>query len=1289
MKKKKTVKTRMLSLFLVLLLLTGSVSSVRAEEAAGTEAAGSETTKEQIVESGESVGFGEQGSVPGSAESTEAGQNAEGNTDAEKSDGTTAAKKDEEASSDKNASNQSAVKKEEKAKAASDEDKMEAAGAGEGEEKQAKTGVGLTATLRVDGYGKSVLYPTSVTLPDTYKPLVGEDGYGFTEARVGEDPGYYTPLHLMAQYCVDKNIDPTNKTNGIDISDGFLTNFLGAKSELDTYFMFEVNNICPNDGRGNLYTLVNCPLSRGDNVVVYDWYWSENSAYAYFTEENMHANVGTAFTVTLLSNDGMGYTTGPCQGADILVQQESGVPLSEKDYIIKNKTDENGNTKVTINKTGTYLLTAERKGSNGYHELNRPFAKVKVDETIAMTDKEAVEDAKNKIDLGDVSAVGDNMELPSSGANGTSVTWKLKNEEKDGKYVSTSIGTKWYFNRPVKNDVTLILVATLTKGEAVAEKEVQITLKGKSAKLAGLSVNYGELNFDPNVQNYEVYVPLKDTQNQDINNLEVSIDFGECSQVNVNGSALFGGSASISVPLNKDNQDTIINIESKVSSTVGEPSSYSEITTITVKRVIPGEPLPELPASWGTHLGKENNNSVTDIKTPIKNGELLWQSSNKGNAFFGSPGYPIVVDDKLYVARNSELQVLDAKTGNAIKSVKLAEVLSSFYSYITYGEGKIFVPLNDGSVQCFNAKTLESLFITQIPEKGMQGLSAIHYKNGVIYVGYTDGGNVGKTKGGVIAYKTEDQNKDNPIEKVSPLWKYEGKNGFYGTGAITVEREGNFYVVVGGDDGKMLSFDPISGELKGELQLQGGIRCAVVEAEGYIWTTSYDSKNAGYLYKLAIDAEGKITTVKERNLPSKSTSSPVVVGGKVYVTGGIEGINAKGFFAVYDADLKMLNSVETKGQLRTPTVTTAYRDNYVYFAENVSPGSLYVAKVTENNEITISTLYTPDREDNQNCSMANIVVGPDGTIYYGNDSSYLFAIRGEFGEVPEKPDGGTDPDGGDGGKDDGNNDGSANDNTAGTTPSLKPDKKPTTAVSAQSFAPRKRTVKVNAATKNNASSESNIVNAIQQSYDKKETSLTIKNPPEVVGAEVFKQLARYPEFRLVFDCGAYTLSMKGSDITNVNATLTMKLLEMENTLSEEDAERYGNYQRLMFAQEGPLPGKITVVYKLGEQFEQSKALYLYDLLGNTEAQEVILQKPYSMFVLENGGEFILSDQKVEEAQEAEIVEISEEIKPVNEKTTGIPVWIYLFIGLGAGALISGLITVKVMNARKRKDTWEK
>ena len=82
MKKKKTVKTRILSLFLILLLLTGSVSGVHAEEAAGAEAAGSETTKEQVVESGDSSGSGDQGNVPESTGSTD------GSADAKKDEAT-------------------------------------------------------------------------------------------------------------------------------------------------------------------------------------------------------------------------------------------------------------------------------------------------------------------------------------------------------------------------------------------------------------------------------------------------------------------------------------------------------------------------------------------------------------------------------------------------------------------------------------------------------------------------------------------------------------------------------------------------------------------------------------------------------------------------------------------------------------------------------------------------------------------------------------------------------------------------------------------------------------------------------------------------------------------------------------------------------------------------------------------------------------------------------------------------------------------------------------------------
>ncbi len=448
MKKKKTVKTRMLSLFLVLLLLTGSVSSVRAEEAAGTEAAGSETTKEQIVESEESVGSGEQGSVPGSAEST---------------DGSVDVKKDKETSSDRNVSAPSAVKKEAKATTASDEDKTEAAGAGEGEENQAKTGVGLTATLRVDGYGKSVLYPTSVTLPDTYQTL---ESYGLGEVK---DPGYYTPLHMLAEYCKQHGMDPAQQIDAT--SEGNVNNFLGATSE-GAFMMFSVNNGCPIDpSTGWGYLQGTYPLQSGDQVVLYSWH-HYNSVYAYFTEENLNTSTGQTFIVTLKSNDGMGSGETFCEGADILVQDINGNTLESGDYEVKSKTDSKGQVAVTINKAGTYLLTAEKKTDGTQHDLNRPYAKVIVSEVQALTDEEAVQSDKDELIIVGADSVKENLVLPTEGKSGTSITWESSDEncvKKDGTV-----------KRPVGADKKVTLIATINRGKVSDTKEFSITVVGES-----------------------------------------------------------------------------------------------------------------------------------------------------------------------------------------------------------------------------------------------------------------------------------------------------------------------------------------------------------------------------------------------------------------------------------------------------------------------------------------------------------------------------------------------------------------------------------------------------------------------------------------------------------------------------------------------------------------------------------------------------------------------------------------------------------------------------------------
>lgn len=1255
MKKKKTVKTRILSLFLILLLLTGSVSGVHAEEAAGAEAAGSETTKEQVVESGDSSGSGEQGNVPESTGST---------------DGSADVKKDEETSSGKNVPAPAAVKKEAKAITASDEEKTEAASAGEGEEPL--TGYGMTVTLQIEGYGSTVEEGIEVTMPDTYKTF---KEYGLENVADPIDSGKegYTILHVMAEYCEETY----GSAEGlIEISDGFVNSFLGmpAKSAL----MFLRNHKMSPVGAQEQ------KVQSGDLISVVDIWansnWTIGGQYGWFSDENLKAEEGEAFTVQLNAEPLMWQEKANPSGATVMVVDSSGKTVAE------GKTGSDGKASLTVEEAGTYAITAQRKssyydndGSNPW-DLVPPHGKLVVSEGVEVTDEEAVAQAKEKLELGDVSQVTENLILPVTGKNKTTITWSSSDEN-----CIKINGAAGEVIRPVGADKKVTLTAIINKGKVSDTKEFVVTVVGKSL-FRELTLDQGTLVYDKSVDEYTVYVKkdvgkltIKGIAEEGVSVVKVKV-MDEAGKPKLESviSAVDPAFEKTSCLIDKAGKDLLpydITLE-----TLGQ---ISGTVTLHVKRGTAGAPLPDLPdITWGQHLGDKNNNAVVDSKAPTNKTELLWESFSNAPDSWGSvyAGTPILVNNHIYAVRNHKIEMLDAKTGKVKASTKLHSQIG-YYSNIIYGGGMIFVPLGNGDVQCFNAATLKSMYLIENPASlgsywGVYG--AMHYDNGKLYIGYSNQGDYG----GYAVYDTLDPNIDDEYEVVKPLWMTREKDqSYYGSGAVTIKD----MVVIGGDGGIVSVRNAKTGEELSKCQLSGKIRCPLVYADGYIWTTTQGKK----IYKLLLSESGKITVAEEADLPNISNASPVVTGGKVYITGGVWGA---GFLAVYDMNLTLLAQEKGENPFNTPTVTTAYDNVFVYFTENGPEGSLYMAEVTANNKITLTKIYTPEH---QQYSMSKVIIGSDGTIYYTNDSGYLFAIRGKSGEVPEKPDGGTDLDGGDGGKDDGaddkddgNNDGSANDNTAGATPSLKPDKKPTATVSAHSFAPRKRTVKVNAATKNDVSSESNIVKAIQKSYDKKEKSLTIKNPPEVVGAEVFKQLAQYPEFRLVFDCGTYTLSMKGSDVTNVNATLTTKLLELENTLSKEEADKYGNYQQMVYAQAGPLPAKITVVYKLGEQFEQSEALYLYDLLGNTEAQEVILQESYGMFVLENGGEFILSDQKIEEAKQAEVMEISEEIKPVEEKTTSIPVWVYLLIGLGAGALISGLITVKVMSTRKRNNTWE-
>lgn len=1207
MRKGRKTGTRLLSLLLVLFLALGSAGAARAQE--------------EMPASIESGGVSEETDSAGGA-------------DAAKSNDEAAAESNHEGTAK---SNHKAAAKSSNEGTATDNHE----GAAE------KTGCGLTATLRVDGYGKSVAYPTQVTLPDTYKTFAD---YGITGV---EDPGYYTVMHLMAQYCEDTGKNPADE---IQLSNGFLNDYLHAGSGQGTFFMFMVNNAYQAEGTMG-YTFSDCPVKNGDYAVVYDWYWSTDSVYAYFSDEAVAVNANELFTVTLNANNGMSALPMNASGADIIVQDENGREITDSSvYSVSGKTDKKGQTSLSFFVPGTYLLTAERKNANGMHEMNRPYARVTVGEPIQLTDEQAVSGAARLMSIGDTTEVVQDIQLPSTGRYDTTVEWKSS----DAKIV----GDDGKVTRPVDSNPSVTLTATITKGAASAVKEFTVTVKGKTTDLAYLSVNHGKLQFDPAVRDYILYVPEKDENGNPIEELEVTArPTDDALWFLIDTTKYTTGLGNVF-----ERETKTINIKGKDKISIAiDVVAYDQIkssqvtgtTTIIVKRAADmGEPLPDLPdIEWGQHLGDKSNNAVVSAKAPTKNGALLWESFSNAPEDWGrvEAGTPILVNKNIYIVQNNRLQALDAKTGK----VQMSSALDSdigFYANITYGGGMVFVPLGNGQIQCFNAATLESMYLTEQPG-GALGLfsigGSIHYGNGSIYVGYSDyAGN-----GYFAAYDTVDLDTKKKDEIITPRWT-SGTGDYYGTGAVTV---GN-YVIFAGDKGVVSSVDARSGKEADTCQLKGSVSGAAVYTDGAVWIATKEK-----LYKLTIGEDGQITEEASAALPLETNASPAVAGGKVYMTGG--DYNGHGFLAVYDLNLKELAVKMLDYKAGTPTVTTAYEDAYVYFAQNAEKGALSVAKVTADNKISVRNLYVPVHS---NYSMSKVIIASDGTIYYTNDAGYLYAVTAG----PEAPASGEESKPGN--KDNGN--------------ASKDGGEKKTVLNTADFAPVKRTIKMrgSAAAPKKTESEK-IAGAIADTAGDGKTSLTIKNVPEVLEPSVFAELAGHPEFRLVLDCGAYTISMKGSDVTDKEASLHTTIRQIDEELPDAAAKKLGDYQRLELKQDGAFPGKITVVYTLPEQLADSEQLYLYEEENLEEPENVTKQEKFAMFVLKAPGAYILAENRPDTADggkpDGEIDEalLGEDMK----KEKGLPQWAVILLSV-AGGVVVGAVAVGTVTARKRKkgSTWE-
>ena len=434
----------------------------------------------------------------------------------------------------------------------------------------------------------------------------------------------------------------------------------------------------------------------------------------------------------------------------------------------------------------------------------------------------------------------------------------------------------------------------------------------------------------------------------------------------------------------------------------------------------------DMTSLWPDFRGNGDNNAVTDAPVPFaaEDGTLYWANQIGEGYDADAVGSPILVDGDIITYAGDTLYRIDTVTGEIKRTAKMDHKSSFSITPPTFSEGMVFVALSNGSVQAFNAETLESLWLYRDPLGG-QPNCPLTVRDGYLYTGFW---NSETGDANFVCLSVTDEDPGQEKESKAASWYHTARGGFYWAGAYVSDS----FVLVGTDDGtnygnaqssRLLMLDSRTGRLLDCREgLNGDIRSSIVYDAGTdAW---YFTSKGGSFYGIRVE-DGTIGELWSVALGGSSTSSPVVYNGRAYV-----GVSGAGQFAAYSGhsihviDLQTRSvayTAETQGYPQTSgLLTTAYEAEsgfvYIYFFDNMTPGKLRVLRdkpgqtqldyvTTEGGSSTVYTLFTPTGDQAQ-YAICSPIADEYGTVYFKNDSGHLMAFGSKIVslEVTQEPD---------------------------------------------------------------------------------------------------------------------------------------------------------------------------------------------------------------------------------------------------------------------------------------------